>query len=171
MLGKVNIACQLDDGYRISIQRHNEQVKKKRHSLSQIVDCIRFCGAHELALRGSDESATSLQRGVFLDLVDQFSFLDSQLADHLSNAQVAKYTSKTSQNELLDCMLAVYEQKLAEEVSQAPFVAVQADETTDVSCVSQCVIVLQYLTNGGCGDVVERLLCFSPLEDRTAKHS
>ena len=168
MLGKVNIACQLDDGHRISVQRHNEQVKKNRHSLSRIVDCIRFCGAHELALRGSDESATSLQRGVFLDLVDQFSFLDSQLADHLSNAQVAKYTSKTSQNELLDCMLAVYEHKLAEEVSQAPFVAVQADETTDVSCVTQCVIVLRYLTDGGCGDVVERFLCFSPLEDRTA---
>ena len=83
MLGKVNIACQLDDGHRISVQRHNEQVKKNRHSLSRIVDCTRFCGAHKLALRGSDESATSLQRVVLLDLVDQFPFLDSQLADHL----------------------------------------------------------------------------------------
>lgn len=166
MLGKVNIACQLDEGHRIAVQRHNELVKKNRHALSRIVDCIKFCGAHELALRGSDESSTSLSRGVFVDLVEQFSFLDSQLADHLSNTQVAKYTSKTSQNELLDCMLSVYEKKLADEVSQAPFVAVQADETTDVACVSQCVIVLRYVTE--CS-AVERFLCFSPLVDRTAE--
>ena len=83
LLGKVNIACQLNEGHRISVQTQNELVKKNRHSLSRIVDCIKFCGRHELALRGSDESPTSLQRGVFLDLVDQFSFLDSQLADHL----------------------------------------------------------------------------------------
>ena len=38
-------------------------------------------------------------------------------------------------------MLAVYDEKLATAISQAPFVAVQADETTDVACVSQCVIV------------------------------
>lgn len=130
------------------------------------MDCIKFCGGHELALRGSDESPTSLQRGVFLDLVDQFSFLDSQLADHLSNTQVAKYTSKTSQNELLDCMLEIYGQKLAVEISQASFVAVQADETTDVACVNQCVIVLRYITEASM--VVERFLTFSPLVDRTA---
>ncbi|XP_041842116.1 zinc finger MYM-type protein 1-like isoform X2 [Melanotaenia boesemani] len=166
MLGKVNIACQLDEGHRFAVQRHNELVKKNRHSLSRIVDCIKFCGAHELSLRGSDESSTSLNRGVFLDLVDQFSFLDSQLADHLSNTQVAKYTSKTSQNELLDCMLSVYEKKLGDEISQAPFVAVQADETTDVARVSQCVIVLRYVTE--CS-AVERFLSFSPLVDRTAE--
>ena len=166
MLGKVNIASQLDEGHRISIQRHNELVKKNRHALSRIVDCIKFCGAHELGLRGSDESAASLQRGVFLDLVEQFSFLDSQLADHLSNTQVAKYTSKTSQNELLDCMLVIYHEKLAAEISKARFVAVQADETTDVACVSQCVIVLRYITEET--TVVERFLCFSPLVDRTA---
>ena len=62
MLGKVNIACQLDDGHRISVQRHNEQVKKNRHSLSRIVDCIRFCGAHELALRLATADAAARPR-------------------------------------------------------------------------------------------------------------
>lgn len=50
MLGKANIPCQLDEGQCIAIQRHKELVKKNRHSLSRIVDCIKFCGAHELAL-------------------------------------------------------------------------------------------------------------------------
>ena len=84
MLGKVHTGCQLDEGHRISTQRYNEQVKN-RHCLSRIVDCIKFCVTHELAMRGSDESATSKQKGVFVDLVEQFSYLDSQLADHLAS--------------------------------------------------------------------------------------
>ena len=59
-------------------------------------------------------------------------------------------------------MLAVYDEKLANAISQAPFVAVQADETTDVACV----IVLRYISGGNA--IVERFLCFSPLLDRTA---
>ena len=56
LLGKVNIASKLEEGHLISLQRHNEQVRKHRHALSRIVDCIKCCGVHELALRGSDES-------------------------------------------------------------------------------------------------------------------
>lgn len=108
---------------------------------------------------------SSFTPAVFLDLVDEFPFLDSQLADHLSNTEVAKYTSKNSQNELLDCMLAVYGQKLADEILQASFVAVQAHKTIDVACVSQCMTVLRYITEVS---VVERFLCFSLLVDRTA---
>ena len=63
-------------------------------------------------------------------------------------------------------MLEIYGQKLAVEISQASFVAVQADETTDVACVNQCVIVLRYITDASM--VVERFLTFSPLLDRTA---
>lgn len=90
--------------YRDTTRWFKKKKPKKQVFSISIVDCIKFCGAHELALRGSDESLTSLHRGVYLDLVDQISFLDSQLADHLSSTQVSKYTSKTCQNELLDCM-------------------------------------------------------------------
>ncbi|KAK7878088.1 hypothetical protein WMY93_031235 [Mugilogobius chulae] len=90
-----------------------------------------------------------------------------QFADHLASTQVARYTSKTSQNELLECIFEVYEKAIQDEISQAPFVAVQADETTDVACISQCVIVLRYITNEGA--MVERFLSFSPLIDRTAE--
>ena len=78
-----------------------------------------------------------------MDLVEQVFFLDSQLAGHLSSTQVAKYTSKTSQNELLDCMLAVYDEKLANEISQAPFVAASVHLliTTYILSCNVCVCV------------------------------
>nr|CAI5829756.1 unnamed protein product [Callosobruchus analis] len=59
MLGKNNIQNVLDSSYRKSIQKHNEEVTKNRHALNLIINCIRFCGAFELALRGHDERQTS----------------------------------------------------------------------------------------------------------------
>ena len=77
MLGKANIACQLYEGRRISVQRHNELAKENRHLLSRITDCIKLCGGHNLALPGSD-------------------------GKHLASTHITKHRSKMSQNELLD---------------------------------------------------------------------
>ena len=52
MFGKIDIGQQLDDGYRMTIRRHNQQVDKNRHVFGTIIDCIRFCGEYKLARRG-----------------------------------------------------------------------------------------------------------------------
>jgi hypothetical protein len=65
----VNILPQLNEGYRVSNQLHNELVDKNRHILGRIINCIKFCGTHDLPLRGHDESKTSYNRGIFMDLV------------------------------------------------------------------------------------------------------
>src|SRR4029434_9433293 len=51
LFGRLSIAKQLDEGYQIGIRKHNEEVRKNRHILSRIIDCVKFCGAFELALR------------------------------------------------------------------------------------------------------------------------
>ena len=57
LFGRLSIAEQLDEGYRIGIRKHNEEVRKNRHIiLSRIINCVKFCGAFQLALRGHDES-------------------------------------------------------------------------------------------------------------------
>lgn len=55
-LGGVSIVEQLDEGYRIGIRRHNEEVTKNQHILSRIMDCVKVCGGFELTLHGHDES-------------------------------------------------------------------------------------------------------------------
>jgi hypothetical protein len=52
LFGSVNILSQLNEGYRVSIQRHSELVDKNRHILGRTINCIKFCGTHELSLRG-----------------------------------------------------------------------------------------------------------------------
>lgn len=73
MLGNANIAAQLHEGYSVSVRNHNKEVDKNRHILSKLIDCVRFCGAFELALRGHDETDSSSNPGVFRGLVDLYS--------------------------------------------------------------------------------------------------
>ena len=148
LLGRANIRSQLDSAYRLSVKKHNEQVERNRHILSRLIDCIKFCGAFELALRGHDESENSDNPGVFKGLVNFVSSIDAALKEHLDNATVFKGTSKTVQNELLHCMLEVCRENISEEIKNAHYLAVMADETTDVTTSQQMVIIYRYVVGG-----------------------
>ena len=145
LLNKVNIVDHLDSAYKQSIAKHNEQVTKNRNTLSKIINIIKFCGKHELPLRGHDEKTTSKNAGVFLGLVDYTCSLDSSLNSHIKHSTVFKGTSKTIQNELLESMLIISREKIKEEVKNTDFVAVMIDETTDNYDKTQMVIVLRYI--------------------------
>ena len=159
-LGRNNIAEQLSEAYRASKQRHNLEVEKNRHVLSKLIDCIKFCGAFELALRGHDETSVSDNPGVFLGLVDFTAALDSVLGKHLETATVFKGTSKTVQNELLDIMLDICKDIIKREIKESDFLAIISDDTTDVSNYSQNAVVFRYIKNH---TVVERFWSFCTL--------
>ena len=147
--GKTNVAEQLSEAYGDSIIQHNLEVEKKTHYiLSRIIDCIKFCGAFELALRGHDETLSSENPGVFLGLVNFTAALDSVVNQHLESATVFKGTSRTVQNELLDSMFKTLQCTIQKEIEQADFMAVVADDTTDVSNHLQNVVVLRYIVSG-----------------------
>nr|CAH7755192.1 unnamed protein product [Callosobruchus chinensis] len=94
LLGRVDIRQQLDSAYRRSIQQQNEQVRKNRYVLSKIINCIKFCGAFELALRGHDESKDSSNPGIFRSLINFSSELDTALKDHFEKPVVSKVYQK-----------------------------------------------------------------------------
>ena len=166
MLGKADIAAQIDSGYKLSIAKHNEEVKKNRDTLSKIINCVKFCGKFELPLRGHDESNESKNPGVFLGLIDFTCQLDTSFNAHISNATVFKGTSKTVQNDLLDSMLVICRNRIKEEIRNANFLAVMCDETTDVHDVTQMVIVFRYEFKG---KPVERFWGFYNVENQTGQ--
>uniref|UniRef100_H3ARG5 DUF4371 domain-containing protein n=1 Tax=Latimeria chalumnae TaxID=7897 RepID=H3ARG5_LATCH len=163
MFGSVTIATQLDESYHVGIRKHNEEVDKNRYILSKLIDCVRFCGAFELALHGHDETESSLNPGVFQGLVDLVSSIDSAMEMHVKTATVFKGTSETIQNELLGCMLDVTRDQLR----STKYVAIQADDTTDVSTKCQSVLVYRYID--GNGKVVEKFYGFTHLKDSCAE--
>lgn len=159
MLGKTDIREQLDNVFRRNIERHNDVVRKNRYVLSKIIDCVKFCGEFELALRGHDETTSSPNPGIFRGLINFTSALDGVLKDHFNTATVFKGTSKSIQNDLLSCMLQVCREQILSEIATADFVSVIADETSDVSSKYQLVVVLRYVLLNG--KPVERFWTFT----------
>lgn len=166
LFGKVNIAQQFDSEYRRNIAAHNEKVQQNRYILNIIINCIRFCGAFELALRGHEESDTSSNPGVFRGLINFSAELDAALKNHLENATVFKGTSKTIQNELLGIILDVCHEKIAKEIKAAEFLAIIADETTDIANKFQMAIIYRYLVEG---KLVERFWGFCTPQKHDAR--
>ncbi|KAL4153204.1 hypothetical protein QTP88_001037 [Uroleucon formosanum] len=149
LLGKQDIRQELSSAFRLNIQKYNEQVKENRYILSKIIDCIRFCGAFELALRGHGETADSVNPGVFKGLINFTAELDYALKTHLEKATVFKGISKEIQNDILDCTLTICQIQIKTEINQADFLSIIADETTDVSNYFQMSIVFRYLLTDG----------------------
>ena len=71
--------------------------------------------------------------------------MDGAFRDHLEKYNVAKNTSKSIKNDLLSCMLKVYAKEITKEIKNSSYVSVQADETTDISCKSQFVIIVRFV--------------------------
>ena len=108
ILGKSNILSALDEGQKVSIERHNKKVKENLEVLDAIVKTILFCGHFELALRGHNETSTSQNRGIFRELIDFEAEKNPILKEHLINNKVFKGTSAEIQNDILDCVVEVY---------------------------------------------------------------
>ena len=53
--GKVRIDLQLDANKKLSIQHHNEKVKKNRAIIRRLIDAVIFLGPRELSFRGHFE--------------------------------------------------------------------------------------------------------------------
>ena len=150
MIGKAKkITHYISDAHRQSIAAHNSEVKKNLTILSAIIDAVFFCGFAEVGLRGHDESEDSGNPGIFRRVLKYGAKLSPILQEHLDTSTVFRGTSKTTQNEILDCLLKVYREEVVGEVGKAKYVAVLADESTDVSGSLQLVIVLRYVLDTG----------------------
>ena len=90
MSGKVNTLSAIDACYCRSIIKYNELVDRNKHAFNRIINCIKFCGFHELLLRGHDEVEESANRGVFFDLVMYMADLDGAFRDHIEKYNVVK---------------------------------------------------------------------------------
>ena len=80
----------------------------------------------------NNETLASDNQGVILGFVNFTAALYSVLNQHLESATVFKGTPKTVQNELLDIIFKTSQCTIQKEIEQADFVAVIANDTTDV---------------------------------------
>jgi hypothetical protein len=167
IMGTQNIQAQLNSAYLAKFKEDNMKIANNRELLPRIIDCMRFCGAFELALRGHREGEDSSNPGIFLGLINFTAELDSALKLDLDNSTVFKGTSKTIQNELLQCMLKLVREEINNEIQKSNYVALIADETIDVSNSVQLVTLFRYIDSEG--NVCEKFWGFCIPEDHKAE--
>lgn len=132
-------------------------IENNRKVIESLMRIVAFCGKQGIALRGhrddkitwmEDEEKRASNEGNFIELVRFRAETDQVLLKHLENApKNAKYTSKTIQNELIDVIGKAICNEIIEEVLEARFYTVIADEVTDISNKEQLSICLRYVHN------------------------
>ena len=142
-----------------------KRVWQNREKLRSIIKTIVWLGKQNVPLRGHRDDSS------WLDIPDHnpgnlqalLNFRveagDEILREHFQTAKKnATYRSKTIQNELIELIGHWIRRQLVEEVKEAKFFSILADEVTDVSNKEQLSVLLRFLDREG--EVREEFLHF-----------
>ena len=127
------------------------EIVANRYIIKCMADAILLCGKQCLALRGHRDDSTAdeakFNKGNFLALIDySVRSGNSALQKHLSDgAKNATYTSKTIQNELIQCIGNHLREKVLDEIKVAKWFSVLCDEVTDISTKEQLSLVIRFV--------------------------
>ena len=121
------------------------------------VDIVCFLGKQELGFQGNFEGEDSVNRGNYLELLDLLSKQEQYIRDHLQSTSGFKGTSSDIQNELVESVTDIIQEKIKAELDSCDFIGIQADETLDVSSRSQVTIIFRFCSTEG---PVERFIGF-----------
>ena len=86
-----------------------------------------------MAFRGHDESHESLNKGTYIEFLHALEQYDDILRKHLSGATAFVGTSPQVQSDLILCISKVMMGKIVDDLGGTYFVAVELDESPDVS--------------------------------------
>lgn len=140
-----------------------EQVKKNRIFSESVLRCLELYGRQGIALRGHRDDGVlddNINMGNFKALLHLLSRTDENLREHLqATTRNATYTSKTTQNGLLQCVMDFIQSNIVKQVkaqASGAYCGAIADEVTGVSNWEQLGLVILYF--GSNDEAVERLL-------------
>ena len=99
-------------------------------------------------------------------ILHAFAEKDERLARHLDTSTVFSGLSNRIQNDLIEAVGDVIRTDIKREINAAPFVAVEVDETTDVTNKAQISVILRYVAKSEVDcEVKEGFLGFDDVSD------
>lgn len=126
--------------------------EKNVATLNSIIKCLEFCGRQGIPFRGhrDDSTSCSLNKGNFNALLDmRIDAGDEILKRHLLEGPTnASYISKTTQNDLLECIGSFIQSHIVSEIKNQEghsYFAIEADEIRDISNLEQLGIAVRYI--------------------------
>ena len=98
-------------------------------------------------MRGHNENDDSFNRQGYIVFLQISQDYDDDEKRHFSNATVFTRNSPTVQNDFMHCMVQLATRRILSELSEASFVAIQIDESPDVSKREQISVAFRYVSN------------------------
>lgn len=148
-----------------------EQIENNRKVLGGIIEIILLCGRQGLALRGTDDDGVmvSNNRSNFNALLKfRIASGDQILKQHFETCSPnATYISKTTQNNLIEIIGSEIMSCILDEVKEARFYSILADEVTDKANWEQLSIILRFVDKTA--SIREEFLTFVACEDITGE--
>ena len=98
-----------------------------------------------MAFRGNDESATSFNPGNYVELIYAFAENGERISRHLETSTVFSGLSNRIQNSIIEVVAEVIRTDIRNNINKASFIAVEVDETTDVTRKAQISVIFHYV--------------------------
>ena len=140
-----------------------KQLEENKVVLESLFKITMLLGKQGLAFRGHRDDKVSFAEqydqeshnpGNFIELVCFRAETDPVLAKHLKNApRNAKYTSKTTQNQMISIVGDHIRSELIQEIKSAKFYSLIADELSDISNKEQVSLSFRYVLEGSVKEV------------------
>ncbi len=141
-----------------------QQIQDNRHYINTIIEVLLYCALQELPLRGHRKGENSINKGNFLELIDVISNHDTVVKNKLHlGPRNAIYTSHGIQDELIKIIGNKVVQRICEQVKEAGFYSIIADESRDSSKQEQMSLAVRYVDMSD-GSVNEHFLTFIQAE-------
>lgn len=152
----------VDDHQAAVLTERQRKIAFNRSVIARLFTIVLLLGRLGMPFRGHDESADSMNKGMFVEIVYFLaSNSDSILSRHLETAgKNATYMSHHIQNEMIEICGEKIRKAILESVREARFFTIMMDETRDAGHIEQVVIVTRTVKRIGPGkvEVQERMV-------------
>ncbi|XP_053556369.1 zinc finger MYM-type protein 1 [Bombina bombina] len=163
------IDISLNEQQRLYIINHNAKVTENREILKNLIQATFYLGKQEIAFCGNEEGAKFSNRGNYVELLHILAWKDATFARHLKTSTVFSGCSNRIQNDLIEAVADVIREDIRKDIDAAPFVAVEVEETTDVTNKTQISVIVRYVAKSELNceiNVKEAFLGFDEVVDR-----
>lgn len=160
-INQVSVDIQLSDERKKQIEFRSQERQERYSVLSILFDITNTLARLHLPFRGHDESLSSSNKGVFLEITDLVGRWNKELSMHLSKSRAnpngyPSYTSAKSQNEMIHTIAELLRKFITAEIKEAGYFAISMDTTPDLSRNEQLSFVIRYVSKDG--EINESLL-------------
>ena len=151
-IGTSRIDLTFNEQRRLHISLHNSNFKENQEILKVLINGTCYLANQELAFCGNDESVTSFNRGNYVELIYAFAENDERISRHLETSTVFWFSglSNRIQNDIIETVAEVIRTDIRKDINKASFVAVEVDETTDVTQKAQISVIFCYVCEASC---------------------